>query len=161
MGIDASLNPGLSTSGSVARAMELALGGDRPFGASGTLAVAATVTAVLKSLPVQTVGYSGLMLPVLEDTTLAGRAGEDRPTYGITELLAYSAVCGVGLDTVPIPGDSSVDDIAALLTDVAALAVKWDKPLSCRLFPVPGLAAGDMTAFDSPYLVNTKVLPLP
>lgn len=161
LGIDTSLNPGLDPDLSVGRAMELALGGSKPFGSSGTLAVAATITSVLKSLPVQTVGYSGLMLPPLEDVTLAARASQDQRSYGITELLSYSAVCGVGLDTVPVPGDCSPADIAALLCDVAALSVKWRKQLSCRLFPVPGLAAGDLTTFDSPYMINMRVLPLP
>ena len=66
-----------------------------------------------------------------------------------------------GLDTVPIPGDTEASEIAALLSDTAVLAVKWDKPLSGRLFPVPGLKAGDTTAFNSPFLINTKVFCMP
>lgn len=123
-GIDASLNPGLAEGSSVGAAFEVALGG-KPFGSSGTLAVAAAVTAALKALPVQLTGYSGLMLPPLEDACLAqsGRA------YGVTDLLNYSAVCGVGLDTVPLPGATRASDVEALLLDVAALACKWSKPV--------------------------------
>ena len=38
------------------------------FASSGTLAVAAVLTVALKCLPVRLCGYSGLMLPPLEDT---------------------------------------------------------------------------------------------
>lgn len=179
-GLDASLNPGLDPSYSVGAAFEAALGVGRAFGSGGTLAVASALTEALKSLPVNLVGYSGLMLPPLEDTTLALRqmggsidnsggsssSGAEAvptqpPTYGITELLSYSSVCGVGLDTVPIPGDTSAQQISSLLLDTAALSTKWNKPLSCRLFPVPGLKAGDVTSFDSPFLVNTRVFEMP
>ena len=43
------------------------------------------------------------MLPVLEDNVVALRAAEGQ--LSITDLLSYSAVCGVGLDTVPLPGE--------------------------------------------------------
>jgi uncharacterized protein (UPF0210 family) len=39
---------------------------------------------------------------VLEDAILAQRAAEG--TLTIKDLLLYSAVCGTGLDTVPLPG---------------------------------------------------------
>jgi len=126
------------------------------FGAAGTLASAAALTQMLKRLPLAQVGYSGLMLPVLEDTILAARASAG--LVSVSELLLYSAVCGTGLDTVPLPGDASADDLGAIVLDVAALATSLKKPLSCRLFPVPGKAAGDLTEYDSPYLVNGRVL---
>jgi uncharacterized protein (UPF0210 family) len=128
------------------------------FGASGTLAAVAAFTAMLKRLPLSPVGYSGLMLPLLEDPVLAERAAEG--LVSVPELLLYSAVCGTGLDTVPLPGDAAAEDLAAIALDVAALAVALRKPLSCRLFPVPGKAAGERTEYDSPYLVNGRVLPL-
>jgi len=128
------------------------------FGAAGTLAAASAFTRMLKRLPFRHVGYSGLMLPVLEDSVLAARASAGLVT--VPELLLYSAVCGTGLDTVPLPGDASVEELAAIVLDVASLALALQKPLSCRLFPVPGKAAGERTAYDSPYLVNGLVLPL-
>jgi uncharacterized protein len=133
------------------------LGGGE-FGAPGTLAAASAFTRMLKSLPFDQVGYSGLMLPVLEDSILAERASAG--LVSVSELLLYSAVCGTGLDTVPVPGDATPEMLAAVILDVAALAVALQKPLSCRLFPVPGKAAGDRTEYDSPYLVNGTVLPL-
>ena len=45
-----------------------------------------------------------------EDVGLA--AGTLKSNYDIRLLLTYSAVFGIGLDTVPIPGDTSVDKIS-------------------------------------------------
>jgi uncharacterized protein (UPF0210 family) len=132
---------------------------DRPFGASGTLTAAALITRAVKAVKVKQVGYAGLMLPVMEDRRLAQRWAED--TYEIDSLLAYSAVCGTGLDTVPLPGDITEEQLAAIIGDMAALAVKWNKPLTARLQPVAGKKAGDRTSFDDPYLTNTLVRPLP
>jgi uncharacterized protein (UPF0210 family) len=75
-------------------------------------------------------------------------------------VLAYSAVCGTGLDTVPLPGDVSEERLAQIYGDVAALAWKWRKPLSARLQPVKGKKAGDRTEFDSQYLFNTTLHPV-
>jgi uncharacterized protein (UPF0210 family) len=95
------------------------------------------------------------MLPVMEDTVLARRWEEG--WLGLDQLLAYSAVCGTGLDTVPLPGDSSADELTKLICDVATLAVRLRKPLSARLLPVPGKSAGQRTQFSSPYIVNTLI----
>lgn len=155
LGIDTSPAPGPDAS--IGEALETLTG--RPFGSPSTLAACAAVTDVLKSLDVQTCGYSGLMLPVLEDRVLAARAAEGR--YGVPELLLYSSVCGTGLDVVPLPGDSTPESLAAVITDVAALATKYQKPLSARLFPVAGKAAGDAIQFDSPWLMDSRVIGLP
>ncbi len=80
---------------------------------------------------------------------LAERAAEGRLT--VKDLLLYSAVCGTGLDTVPLPGDVTSGQIAALLLDISALALRLDKPLTARLMPVPGKQAGDMTSFNFGY----------
>jgi uncharacterized protein (UPF0210 family) len=95
------------------------------------------------------------MLPVLEDAVL-GRRWEDG-LVNTHQLLLYSAVCGTGLDTLPLAGDTPAESIAHLLLDVATLAVRLNKPLSARLFPVPGKHLGEHTAFSSPYLTNTVV----
>lgn len=132
---------------------------ETPFGSSGTLTAAALITSVLRQLPVQHAGYSGLMMPILEDSTLARRWGEGR--ISIDGLLAYSSVCGTGLDTLPLPGNVSTLQIERLLSDTASLAYKWNKPLSVRLLPVPGKRAGEKTSFNDPHLVNTVLQPLP
>jgi uncharacterized protein (UPF0210 family) len=129
------------------------------FGSSGTLTAAAIITQAVRSVPVKQVGYSGLMLPVLEDNLLARRWSEG--TYGIDAMLAYSAVCGTGLDTVPLPGDVSQEQIERIIGDMAELAVKWHKPLTARLQPVYGKKAGEKTEFDDPFLANATLQALP
>ena len=141
---------------SIAGAIEAQLPGK--FGERGTLTVTGAITRTLDSLNLPRCGYSGLMLPVLEDEVLGDRSREGR--LNLDSLLLYSAVCGTGLDTIPISGDTSIDQIRAILTDVASFSIRWNKPLSARLFPVPGLSTGDLTRFDSPYLTNTAVMGL-
>jgi uncharacterized protein len=133
--------------------MESFIGG--PFGSSGTMTAARIITAAVQSVPVKRTGYSGLMVPVLEDAVLAQRWAQG--TYTLDSLLAYSAVCAGGLDTVPLPGDISEDQIAHILSDVASLAYKWKKPLAARLLPVPGKKAGDRTAFTDTRMANTVI----
>ena len=103
-------------------------------------------------------GFSGLMMPVLEDATLAKRAAENVLT--VKDLLMYSAVCGSGLDTVPLPGDVTNDQIAALLLDIASLALRLRKPLTGRLMPIPGKKVGDLTEFNFDYFANSRVMAL-
>lgn len=154
-GLDCSLTPAIGAEQTAGAALE-ALG--CTLGEPGSLAAVALVTGVLRSLPVQRCGYCGVMLPLLEDPLLVRRAAEGRLT--LKDLLLYAAVCGCGLDTVPLPGDTPPQRLAALLTDIATLAIRLDKPLSARLFVVPGKAAGELTEFDSPYLYNGPVLAL-
>jgi uncharacterized protein (UPF0210 family) len=129
------------------------------FGASGTMTAAAAITRAVKAVPVQQVGYSGLMVPVLEDAVLAQRWSEG--TFNTDSVLAYSAVCGTGLDTIPLPGDVTKDQLAAMIGDMASLAWKWKKPLSARLQPVRGKRAGDKTDFDDPFLTNAVLQKAP
>jgi uncharacterized protein (UPF0210 family) len=125
------------------------------FGANGTMTAALAITSAVKAVKVKQIGFSGLMLPVMEDKRLAQRWAEN--TYEIDSVLAYSAVCGTGLDTVPLPGDVSEERLVKIFGDVAALAWKWRKPLSARLQPVRGKKAGDLTEFKSQYLFNTRL----
>ena len=129
------------------------------FGSSGTITAARIITTAEKAVPVQQVGYSGLMLPILEDKLLAQRWAQS--TYDVDSLLAYSAVCATGLDTVPLPGDISVEQVERIFSDIASLAFKWNKPLAGRILPVKGKKAGDQTDFQDPYLFNTVLRGLP
>jgi uncharacterized protein (UPF0210 family) len=150
-GID--LSPAPLGDDSIAGALEMFDYGH--IGAPGTVAVAAALTHALKHTGLPTCGYCGVMLPVLEDAILGKRWEEG--LLHVHQLLLYSAVCGTGLDTIPLPGDIEVGSIAGLLLDVATLATRLNKPLSARLFPVSGKQSGELTAFTSPYLTNTVV----
>ncbi|MEM3567569.1 MAG: DUF711 family protein [Thermoplasmata archaeon] len=155
-GIDVSVAPGVERNQSIAYAFEkLGIG---KFGEPGTLAAAKIVTDVLDALKVRKCGYSGLMLPMLEDTGLAKRNAEGR--YNLTNLLLYSAVCGTGLDTIPLPGNVSTRKIYHLLLDIGSLAAKLNKFLSARLMPIPGRNVGSKTNFRFEYFANTKIPPL-
>jgi uncharacterized protein (UPF0210 family) len=129
------------------------------FGTSGTLTAAATITSALRDIAVKKTGYTGLMMPVLEDKRLSQLWSEG--ALSMDQLLAYSAVCGTGLDTIPLPGDITAGQIERIIGDVATLSAKLSKPLSARLLPVAGAKPGDMTTFDNPNLVNAVIQPLP
>jgi uncharacterized protein (UPF0210 family) len=98
------------------------------------------------------------MLPVLEDSGLAERASEG--SLGIDDLLIYSCLCGTGLDTVPLAGDVSPEQIAAVLMDLAGISARLSKPLTARLMPIPGKKAGDEVRFDFEYFAPSRVIAL-
>jgi uncharacterized protein len=125
------------------------------FGTSGTMTASLIITTAVKAVPVKQIGYAGLMVPVMEDKLLAKRWAEG--AYDTDSLLAYSSVCGTGLDTVPMRGDISEAQLTRIYGDVASLAWKWHKPLSARLQPVQGKKAGDQTEYKDDYLFNTTI----
>ena len=131
---------------SIGAAMESLIGG--PVGSPGSLSAALAITTAVRKIKVRQAGYSGLMLPVLEDSVLAHRW--EAGTINRDSLMSYSSVCSTGLDAIPLPGDISERELAGIIGDMASLAVKWRKPLSVRMLPVKGKVAGDMTEFGSP-----------
>lgn len=153
-GIDFSMAPFPEQSRSLAHALELL--GLPALGCAGSVAAAAFLTDTLDRARVPHTGFSGLFLPVLEDDVLARRAAEE--LLGINDLLLLSTVCGTGLDTVPLPGDITVEELTAVLVDVGALALRLDKPLTARLMPLPGKHAGDPAEFDFPYFAPGRVM---
>ncbi len=155
-GIDFSLAPFPSEAQSLGTAFERL--GIPKIGMHGSLLAAAILTEAVDQANFLHTGFSGLMMPVLEDATLAKRAAEG--TLTIKDILLYSAVCGTGLDTIPLPGDTMAEQITPLLLDLCALALRLDKPLTARLMPIPGKKAGDETSFDFPYFAPSRVMAL-
>ncbi len=155
MGLD--LSPASSQGVSIGAAIETI--SKQPLGSSGTMTAVGVITSALKEIGARRTGYSGVMLPVLEDPTLAERWNQGR--LSLDQLLSYSAVCATGLDTIPLPGDTTVQELARIIGDVATLSVKWNKPLSARLLPVAGKHAGELTEFTDPFLINGLIRPLP
>lgn len=155
-GIDFSLAPFPDDVHSLGNAVEKI--GVPKIGLHGSLTAAAILTEAIDRADFPHTGFSGFMQPVLEDSILAKRAAEG--TLTVKDALLYSAVCGTGLDTVPLPGDTTAEQIVPLLLDICALALRLDKPLTARLMPVPGKKAGDETSFDFGFFANSKVMAL-
>jgi len=155
-GLDFSLAPYPTADKSLGAALEAV--GTR-LGAPGALFAAAFITESIDRARFPRTGFSGLMLPVLEDATLARRAAAGE--LALNDLLLYSAVCGVGLDTIPLPGDVDEATLTGILLDVAALSARLRKPLVARLMPLPGLTAGDPTAFSFEYFAAGRVMAVP
>ena len=130
------------------------------FGAAGSVEVSALLTKVFKSIQrVPLVGFSGLMLAVTEDLGLA--EGTQKQDFDIRALLTYSAVCGIGLDTVPVAGNAKAESIAAIMRDTGTMAFRLNKPLTVRLFPIPNKVAGEISEFESDDLCNCRLLRIP
>jgi len=128
------------------------------IGSAGSLAAAAFLADTLDRGSWMRTGFNGMMMPVLEDSVLAERAAQG--AFFVQDLLTYSAVCGTGLDTVPLPGDATAAQLAPVLLDVAALALRLNKPLIARLMPIPGKQAGDATDFNFDYFAPGAVMAL-
>ena len=53
---------------------------------------------------------------------------------------------------------AQIEQLAAILLDVAALALRLDKLLTARLMPMPGKIAGDAISFNFPYSADGEVM---
>jgi uncharacterized protein len=153
-GLDFSLATYPTSDCSIASAIE-AIGVSKT-GSAGSVAAAAMLASTLDQGTWKKVGFNGLMFPVLEDSVLAQRVSDGDLTW--KDLLLFSCVCGTGLDTIPLAGDISVEQLTSILIDVAALAVRLHKPLTARLMPVPGKNVWDPTSFNFEYFANSRVM---
>jgi len=127
LGIDPSINFPLSPEESVTSAFE-----KFSEGLMGTLSGASAATAALRSLPIPTVGYKGILLN--EDVERPDNiSAENR----VTKNLSISATCGVGVNTIPVPFETSEEELATMLLGVAALSHRHTKPLACRVVISP------------------------
>ena len=126
------------------------------FGANGTL----TAVALIKnSIPInkeKVIGFSGFLQPVLEDFTLSKRLSENR--FNLDSLILYSTMCGTGLDVVPLPGDITERELFYILLDICTISVTLNKPLTCRLMPIPDKNSGDDVEFDFEYFAPAKII---
>jgi hypothetical protein len=156
LGIDFSLAPFPDDAHSLGNAVEKM--GVPKAGLHGSLAAAAILTDAIERADFPRVGFNGFMQPILEDSILAKRAADG--TLSVKDALLYSAVCGTGLDTIPLPGDVTADEIAPLLLDLCGLSLRLGKPLTARLMPIPGKRAGDATEFDFAFFANSRVMRL-
>jgi uncharacterized protein (UPF0210 family) len=153
-GFDLSPAPFPEPDRSIGRGIELLSG--TPFGSSATLAAIAEITSALQSMTQKGPGFHGVMLPVFEDNVLGERSYEGLLT--VDKLLLYSTVCGTGLDTIPLPGETSERAISRLVRNTGILSASQMKPLTSRLMPIPGKEAGDLVKFDFEYFAPSGVM---
>jgi len=90
-------------------------------------------------------GLSGAFIPVSEDLNISEAARQGH--LSLEKLEAMTCVCSVGLDMVAVPGNTSVDTLAAIIADEMAIGVINKKTTAVRIIPVPGKKAGDNAYF--------------
>lgn len=145
--VDLSLAPTPAIGDSVAHILEEM--GLEKCGCCGTTAALALLNDAVKKGGVMASshvgGLSGAFIPVSEDAGMidAARCGSLR----IEKLEAMTAVCSVGLDMIPIPGDTPAEVISAIIADEAAIGVVNSKTTAVRVIPAIGKKAGDELSF--------------
>ncbi|MCL2140694.1 MAG: PFL family protein [Dehalococcoidia bacterium] len=145
--VDLSLAPTIAVGDSVALILEDM--GIEKCGAHGTTAALALLNDAVKKGGVMASshvgGLSGAFIPVCEDAGMieAVKCG----ALSLEKLEAMTCVCSVGLDMIPIPGDTPDSTISAIIADEAAIGVVNNKTTAVRIIPVSGKKAGDQVEF--------------
>ncbi|MFA6612748.1 MAG: PFL family protein [Dehalococcoidales bacterium] len=145
--VDLSLAPTPVIGDSVAHILEQM--GLEKCGTHGTTAALALLNDAVKKGGIMASshvgGLSGAFIPVSEDAGMidAVRCG----ALSLDKLEAMTCVCSVGLDMIPVPGDTSEHTISAIIADEAAIGVTNNKTTAVRIIPVQGKKAGDPVEF--------------
>jgi uncharacterized protein (UPF0210 family) len=90
-------------------------------------------------------GLSGAFIPVSEDQGMIEAV--EVGSLSLDKLEAMTCVCSVGLDMIAIPGDTSVETIAAIIADEAAIGMVNKKTTAVRIIPAPGKREGERVEF--------------
>jgi len=145
--LDLSLAPTPAVGDSVARILEEM--GLQTAGTHGTTAALAMLTDMVKKGGIMASthvgGFSGAFIPVSEDEGMV--AAVKSGCLSLDKLEAMTCVCSVGLDMIPLPGDTSPATIAAIIADEMAIGMVNNKTTAVRVIPVPGKKAGDWAEF--------------
>ncbi len=145
--VDLSLAPTPNVGDSVGEIFEVL--GLSSIGAPGSTATLAMLNDAVKKggafASSYVGGLSGAFIPVCEDLNIALAA--QKGYLCLEKLEAMTSVCSVGLDMVPIPGDTSEETIAAIIADEMAIGVINNKSTAVRIIPVPGKKPGDKVKF--------------
>jgi uncharacterized protein (UPF0210 family) len=145
--LDLSLAPTPAVGDSVARILEEI--GLEAAGTHGTTAALAMLTDMVKKGGVMASthvgGFSGAFIPVSEDEGMVASVKNGHIT--LDKLEAMTSVCSVGLDMIPLPGDTSAATIAAIIADEMAIGMVNNKTTAVRVIPVPGKKAGEWAQF--------------
>ena len=145
--LDLSLAPTPAVGDSVARILEEC--GLEGAGAPGTTAALAMLTDMVKKGGVMAStnvgGLSGAFIPVSEDEGMINAVKQN--SICLEKLEAMTTVCSVGLDMIPIPGDTPAETISGIMADELAIGMVNNKTTAVRVIPVPGKKAGDWAEF--------------
>ncbi|HTI52023.1 MAG TPA: PFL family protein [Planctomycetaceae bacterium] len=145
--VDLSLAPTPNVGDSVGDILKLL--GIHRLGAPGSTAALALMNDAVKKgglfASSSVGGLSGAFIPPMEDGTLA--AAVESGDLTLSKLEAMTSVCSVGLDMIPLPGDTDADTLSAIIADEMAIGVFNNKTTACRLIPVPGKSAGERVVF--------------
>jgi uncharacterized protein (UPF0210 family) len=145
--LDLSLAPTPEVGDSVARILEEM--GLETAGTHGTTAALAMLTDMVKKGGIMASthvgGFSGAFIPVSEDEGMV--AAVKKGAISLDKLEAMTSVCSVGLDMIPIPGDTSAATISAIIADEMAIGMVNNKTTAVRVIPVPGKKAGEWAEF--------------
>jgi len=145
--LDLSLAPTPAVGDSVARILEEM--GLEAAGTHGTTAALAMLTDMVKKGGVMASthvgGFSGAFIPVSEDEGMV--AAVKNGSITLDKLEAMTSVCSVGLDMIPLPGDTSAATISAIIADEMAIGMVNNKTTAVRVIPVPGKKAGQWAEF--------------
>ena len=102
------------------------------------------------------VGFSGVMYSLIEDKIYA----EDNNSKGfsIDRMIALSTMCGCGCDMIPIPFETSVEDIKTILLEIACISSRLKKPLGVRLLPIKSNDEYTHFSGESDFCINTRIV---
>ncbi|MCL2804926.1 MAG: PFL family protein [Treponema sp.] len=157
--LDLSLAPTPAVGDSVARILEEM--GLEAAGTHGTTAALAMLTDMVKKGGIMASthvgGFSGAFIPVSEDEGMVAAVKNGNIT--LDKLEAMTCVCSVGLDMIPLPGDTSSSTIAAIIADEMAIGMVNNKTTAVRVIPVPGKKAGEWAEFGG-LLGGSPILPV-
>ncbi|MGL1892397.1 MAG: PFL family protein [Spirochaetaceae bacterium] len=90
-------------------------------------------------------GLSGAFIPVTEDEGMVEALNVGALT--LDKLEAMTCVCSVGLDMVPVPGDTPAETLSGMIADEAAIGMANSKTTAVRVIPVPGKTVGEWAEF--------------
>ena len=145
--VDLSLAPTPAVGDSVANILEEM--GLESCGTHGTTAALALLNDAVKkggSMASSSVGgLSGSFIPVSEDQGMieATEAG----SLSLEKLEAMTSVCSVGLDMIAVPGTTSAETLAAIISDEMAIGMINKKTTAVRIIPAPGKEVGEEVEF--------------
>jgi uncharacterized protein (UPF0210 family) len=145
--IDLSLAPTPAVGDSIAEILE-EMGLER-VGAPGTTAALALLNDQVKKGGVMASSYvgglSGAFIPVSEDQGMINAVEVGALT--LEKLEAMTCVCSVGLDMIPIPGDTKATTISGIIADEMAIGMINQKTTAVRIIPVIGKGVGERVEF--------------